>query len=68
MPSQNSGKIQVQSGSGKSGYDLDIDIKASTISSRKDIVEWVNKQSELKGLGQGAKEKLSKICGKHLTG
>ena len=56
----NSGKIQVQSGSGKSGYDLDIDIKASTISSRKDIVEWVNKQSELKGLGQGAKEEIIK--------
>ena len=56
----NSGKIQVQSGSGKSGYDLDIDIEASTISSKKDIVEWVNKQSELKGLGQGAKEEIIK--------
>ena len=56
----NSGKIQVQSGSGKSGYDLNIDIKASTISSRKDIVEWVNKQSELKGLAQGAKEEIIK--------
>ena len=56
----NSGKIQVQSGSGKSGYDLNIDIEASTVSSRKDIVEWVNKQSELKGLGQGAKEEIIK--------
>ena len=56
----NSGKIQVQSGSGKSGYDLDIDIEASTISSRKDIVNWVNKQSELNGLGKGAKEEVIK--------
>ena len=56
----NSGKIQVQSGSGKSGYDLNIDIEASTVSSRKDIVEWENKQSELKGLGQGAKEEIIK--------
>ena len=56
----NSGKIQVQSGSGKSGYDLDIDIEASTISSRQDIVNWVNKQSELNGLGKGAKEEVIK--------
>ena len=55
-----SGKIQVQSGSGKSGYDLDLDIEASTISSKQDIVEWVNKQSELNGLGKGAKEEVIK--------
>ena len=55
-----SGKIQVQSGSGKSGYDLDIDIKVSRISSRQDIVNWVNKQSELNGLGKGAKEEVIK--------
>ena len=55
-----SGKIQVQSGSGKSGYNLDIDIEASTISSRQDIVNWVNKQSELNGLGKGAKEEVIK--------
>ena len=55
-----SGKIQVQSGSGKSGYDLDIDIEVSRISSRQDIVDWVNKRSELKGLGQGAKEEIIK--------
>ncbi len=54
------GIFQVQSGSGKSGYDLDIDIEASTISSRKDIVNWVNKQSELNGLGKGAKEEVIK--------
>ena len=55
-----SGKVQIQSGGGKSGYDLDIDIEASTISSRKDIVNWVNKQSELNGLGKGAKEEVIK--------
>jgi len=55
-----SGKIQVQSGSGKSGYDLDIDIKVSRISSRQDIVDWVSKHSELKGLGKGAKEEVIK--------
>ena len=55
-----SGKIQVQSGSGKSGYNLDIDIEASTISSRQDIVNWVNEQSELNGLGKGAKEEVIK--------
>ena len=55
-----SGKVQIQSGGGKSGYDLDIDIEASTISSRQDIVNWVNKKSELKGLGQGAKEEIIK--------
>ena len=55
-----SGKIQVQSGSGKSGYDLDIDIEVSRISSRQDIVDWVSKHSELKGLGKGAKEEVIK--------
>ena len=55
-----SGKIQVQSGSGKSGYDLDIDIKVSRISSRQDIVDWVSKRSELNGLGKGAKEEVIK--------
>ena len=55
-----SGKIQVQSGSGKSDYNLDIDIEASTISSRQDIVNWVNEQSELNGLGKGAKEEVIK--------
>ena len=55
-----SGKIQVQSGSGKSGYDLDIDIEVSRISSRQDIVDWVSKRSELNGLGKGAKEEVIK--------
>ena len=55
-----SGKIQVQSGSGKSGYGLDIDIEVSRISSRQDIVDWVSKHSELKGLGKGAKEEVIK--------
>jgi conserved domain protein len=56
----NSGKIQVQSGSGKSGYGLDLDIEASTISSKQDIVDWVNGQSQLNGLSKGAKEEVIK--------
>ena len=56
----NSGKIQVQSGSGKSSYRLDIDIEVSRISSRQDIVDWVNSQSQLNGLSKGAKEEVIK--------
>jgi conserved domain protein len=53
-------KIQVQSGSGKSSYRLDIDIEVSRISSRQDIVDWVNSQSQLNGLSKGAKEEVIK--------
>lgn len=58
--SNGDGVFQVQSGSGKSGYDLDIDIEVSRISSRQDIVDWVSKRSELNGLGKGAKEEVIK--------
>ena len=54
------GKSKFNRGVGNRGYDLDIDIEVSRISSRQDIVDWVNKRSELKGLGQGAKEEIIK--------
>lgn len=48
-----SGKIQVQSGSGKRGYDLNIDIDVSKIKTQQDIIDWVTNHPKLKGLKPG---------------
>ncbi len=54
------GKSKFNREVGNQGYGLDIDIEVSRISSRQDIVDWVSKHSELKGLGKGAKEEVIK--------
>jgi hypothetical protein len=53
-----SGKIQVQSGSGKRGYDLDIYMEVTDINSKQDIINWVTTHPQLKGLKSGELQKV----------
>jgi len=53
-----SGKVQVQSGGGKSGYNLDLFMEAKNITDKKSIADWVKEQSDLKGLKSGAKQEI----------
>lgn len=53
-----SGKIQIQSGSGKSGYDLNIDIKLSEIPNEDKIIQWVQSHKKLRGLSSSEKQQI----------
>ena len=48
--SNGDGVFQVQSGSGKSGYSLNESIDVNSISSKTDILDWVNKTKKIKNL------------------
>ena len=53
-----SGKVQIQSGGGKSGYSLDEYIEVNTISGRKSIEDWVNTNRQLRKLDTNTKEEI----------
>ena len=54
----NSGKIQVQSGSGKSGYSANEHIDVSKISSKQSINNWVNNNEKLRNLKNSVKNEI----------
>lgn len=52
------GLFQVQSGSGKSGYSLNEAIDVNSISSKTDILDWVNKTKKIKNLDKSVKSEI----------
>ena len=52
------GLFQVQSGSGKSGYSLNEAIDVNRISSKADILDWVNKTKKIKNLDKSVKSEI----------
>lgn len=52
------GKLQVQSGGGKSGYSLNESIDVNSISSKTDILDWVNKTKKIKNLDKSVKSEI----------
>ena len=52
------GVFQVQSGSGKSGYSLNEAIDVNSISSKTDILDWVNKTKKIKNLDKSVKSEI----------
>ena len=56
--SNGDGVFQVQSGSGKSGYSLNEAIDVNSISSKTDILDWVNKTKKIKNLDKSVKSEI----------
>ena len=56
--SNGDGVFQVQSGSGKSGYSLNESIDVNSISSKTDILDWVNKTKKIKNLDKSVKSEI----------
>lgn len=52
------GLFQVQSGSRKSGYSLNEAIDVNSISSKTDILDWVNKTKKIKNLDKSVKSEI----------
>ena len=52
------GVFQVQSGSGKSGYSLNESIDVDNISSKTDILDWVNKTKKIKNLDKSVQSEI----------
>ena len=53
-----SGKFQVQSGSGKSGYPLNEHLRIDRIIGKDSIVDWVNSNESLSKLSKGVREQI----------
>ena len=53
-----SGKFQVQSGSGKSGYPLNEHLRIDKIIGKDSIVDWVNSNESLSKLSKGVREQI----------
>ena len=53
-----SGKFQVQSGSGKSGYPLNEHLRIDRIIGKDSIVDWVNSNESLSKLSRGVREQI----------
>ncbi len=53
-----SGKIQVQSGSGKSGYDINRHLNINEITGKDYIRNWVNKTGDIKNQTKSVKEEI----------
>ena len=53
-----SGKFQVQSGSGKSGYSLNEHLPIDRIIEKDSIINWVNSNESLSKLGKGVREQI----------
>ena len=56
--SNGNGVFQVQSGSGKSGYSLNESIDVNSISSKTDILDWVNKTKKIKNLYKSVQSEI----------
>ena len=56
--SNGNGVFQVQSGSGKSGYSLNESIDVNSISSKTDILDWVNKTKKIKNLDKSVQSEI----------
>ncbi|KXT69787.1 T7SS effector LXG polymorphic toxin [Streptococcus cristatus] len=52
------GKLQVQSGSGKSGYDINRHLNVNEITGKDYIRNWVNKTADLKNQTKSVKEEI----------
>ena len=53
-----SGKFQVQSGSGKSGYPLNEHLRIDRIIEKDSIVDWENSNESLSKLSKGVREQI----------
>lgn len=51
-------KFQVQSGSGKSGYSIDEELRISRITGKDSIIDWVNTNAKLKKLNNNVKKQI----------